>query len=314
MKRFIVLLFALSSVVCYAQNQKIKVDGEVKEMSSDLDAKIYFPKHDFNDRLCALIKVVPSAKLKNPLTLEVGGLGVVDRVEKASGEVWFYVPAQVKNLNFKCAGYDTPSAIPVAFKEGCVYQVKLSVVSSQPTQQVFVSDENAEHLVFKGVPIDGSLNQYVKEMQKAGFRQLSGRSGVGSATLTGDFAGFKDCTLQVSTISNHDLVCSIDVFFSVREKWSELYGDYSTLKSMLTQKYGKPASCEEKFQVNYSLDDNSKMYHAQFDNCKYITTYKTPKGTITLRIDNADLKCFVRLTYSDKTNSSLVRNTALSDL
>jgi hypothetical protein len=83
---------------------------------------------------------------------------------------------------------------------------------------------------------------------------------------------------------------------------------------MLTQKYGKPASCEEKFQVNYSPDDSSKMHYAKFDKCKYITIYKTPKGTITLRIDNADLECFVRLTYSDKTNSSLVRNTAINDL
>lgn len=126
MKRFIVLLFALSSVVCYAQNPKITVDGGIKEQTTDLDAKAYFPKYDVNDRLCALLKVTVSNELKNPLILEVGGLGVVAREEKESGEIWFYLPAQVKNLNFKCKGYEPMDPISAQLKEGVVYRLKLT--------------------------------------------------------------------------------------------------------------------------------------------------------------------------------------------
>ncbi|MBR4850745.1 MAG: hypothetical protein IKU97_01645 [Tidjanibacter sp.] len=175
--------------------------------------------------------------------------------------------------------------------------------------------DNAKHLAFKGVPITGTLQHYVESMKSAGFRLISGGNGV--ARMRGDFAGFKDCKLLVSTIDNHNLVCSIDVFFAEREQWSELHNDYTALKKMLTQKYGSPASCVEKFEglmSDFVKDDNSKFHELKFDRCKYITTFKTPKGTITLRMDHKDYDCFVRLTYADKINSALVLNTAMSDL
>jgi hypothetical protein len=53
-------------------------------------------------------------------------LGVVAREEKESGEVWFYVPAQVKNLAFKCAEYTAPPLIPAVMKGGVVYRITLN--------------------------------------------------------------------------------------------------------------------------------------------------------------------------------------------
>ena len=171
---------------------------------------------------------------------------------------------------------------------------------------------DTDHLTFKGVYITGTLRDYVNSMKNAGFRLVS--SGDGVARMSGDFAGFKGCTLLVSTIDNHDLVCSIDVLFPEQEQWGELHGDYSTLKKMLTQKYGSPASCVEKFQSSYDRDDNMKMHEVKFDRCKYITTFNAPKGRITLRIDHEDYDCYVRLTYTDKVNSAAVLSTAMSDL
>lgn len=128
MKRLFVLLFitVISASISYAQNPNLTVSGDVVEMTTDLDARAYFPKRDINDKLCALIKVTLTNTLRNPLTLEVGGLGVVAREEKNNGEIWFYVPAQVRNLSFKCAGYISPAPIPVVFKEGVVYGITLS--------------------------------------------------------------------------------------------------------------------------------------------------------------------------------------------
>ena len=109
----------------YAQDLSISVSSELTEDSNDLDAKVYFKKYDQNDNVCAIIKVRLTNELRNPLVLEVGGLSVVDRVEKESGEVWFYVPAQVKNLSFLCKGYTAPPLIPVRLKEGTVYRITL---------------------------------------------------------------------------------------------------------------------------------------------------------------------------------------------
>ena len=45
-----------------------------------------------------------------------------------------------------------------------------------------------EHLTFKGVPIDGTLDTYVANMKKAGFTFIGENDGI--ALLRGDFAGY----------------------------------------------------------------------------------------------------------------------------
>ena len=55
---------------------------------------------------------------------------------------------------------------------------------------IFISSaqDKSEHLSFKGVPIDGTLNEYVSKMKAAGFSYLGTQEG--AASLLGDFAGF----------------------------------------------------------------------------------------------------------------------------
>lgn len=112
-------------VSAVAQEHTMSISESPVEDATDLDARAYFPRRDVNDEVCALLKVTPTNPMKNKLILEVGGLGVVDRVEQENGEIWFYLPARVKNLRFSCAGYTTPPAIPVNFKSGYVYRLTI---------------------------------------------------------------------------------------------------------------------------------------------------------------------------------------------
>lgn len=130
------LLFA-TSVSAVAQQLTMSIKDEVVECADDLDARVYFPKTDMNDEVCALLKVTPTNPLKEKLILEVGGLGVVARVEQENGEIWFYLPAKVKNLRFSCAGYSTPPTIPVNFKSATVYRLTIH------TDAVFQTVQNA---------------------------------------------------------------------------------------------------------------------------------------------------------------------------
>ena len=102
-----------------------------------------------------------------------------------------------------------------------------------------------QHLSFKGVPINGTLKEYTDAMVKAGFHYELTQNGV--SLLTGDFAGYKNCTIGVSTLKNCDVVSHIAVIFPNKETWSAVLNDYETLKSMLTQKYGYPSDSKEKF-------------------------------------------------------------------
>lgn len=174
--------------------------------------------------------------------------------------------------------------------------------------------DSSAHLTFKGVPLDGTLDQYVVKMKQNGFKHISTKDGI--AMLQGDFAGYKDCYVGVSTLKQKDLVHKIGVLFPEKETWSTLSGNYFDLKQMLTEKYGKPSDVVEKFDT-YSQpdDDGDKMYEVKFDRCKYYSIWVTDKGEIQLSIDHKSVtSCFVKLAYFDKVNSATVKKQAIDDL
>ena len=168
-----------------------------------------------------------------------------------------------------------------------------------------------EHLTFKGVPIDGTLNSYVAKMKAKGFSYLGSSSGV--AMLKGDFAAHKSCTILVATMQNKDLVSRIAVIFPEHDQWQYLFGDYSELKELLTIKYGEPTDCVEEFQgYSQPKTDSDKIFKVQYDECKYGSIFTTQKGEIQLSIDHDGVSsCFVKLLYIDKINNNSVRQDAL---
>ncbi len=137
LKRVFVLaaMMVATALSAAAQGLTMSVKGSPTEDASDLDARVYYSREDQNEEVCALIKVTPTNPLKNELVLEVGGLGVTDREERDNGEIWFWVPAQVKNLNFSCSGYTTPPPVPVRLKEGVVYRLTLHTDATFETVQ-----------------------------------------------------------------------------------------------------------------------------------------------------------------------------------
>lgn len=173
----------------------------------------------------------------------------------------------------------------------------------------------SEHLAFKGVPIDGTLKQYVARMKKSGFSHTGTKDGV--AILQGDFAGHKGCNVIVTTLDGNDIVSNIVVVFPKQETWEYLYGDYNNLKQLLTEKYGQPSSVKEEFQgYKYSDEtDNDRMHKVMMDECKYETHFTTDKGEIVLWIEHESvMSTFVCLKYKDKINSSSVKQQAINDL
>lgn len=177
-----------------------------------------------------------------------------------------------------------------------------------------VNTDSSKHLAFKGVPLDGTLDEYVSKMKQNGFKLLSTEDGV--AMLQGDFAGYKDCYVGVSTLKQKDLVHKIGVLFPEKDTWSTLSGNYFDLKKMLTEKYGKPSDVAEKFETySQPRDDAEKMYEVKLDRCKYYSIWETEKGEIQLSIEhNSVTSCFVKLAYFDKINSATIKKQALDDL
>ena len=191
-------------------------------------------------------------------------------------------------------------------------EVKVQKVEKHEVEPI---ENDNRHLEFKGIPINGSLKKFVTNMKTAGFKTVGSISN-GTATLKGDFAGYKDCRLYVQTIDGADIVSTIVVQFPECDRWEHLYGDYKDLKEMLTQKYGKPYSVREKFQGYIGIEtDDAKMLQVGKGDCKYESEFRTEKGKIILWIEpmEYDSGC-VCLQYSDKINSGVVKQKAIDDL
>ena len=52
-----------------------------------------------------------------------------------------------------------------------------------------IKSRSNEHMTFKGVPIDGTLNEFVLKMKNSGFTHVGTENRIGM--LKGDFAGYK---------------------------------------------------------------------------------------------------------------------------
>lgn len=196
--------------------------------------------------------------------------------------------------------------------------------------------DDGTHLIFNNVPINGSLKNYVAQMEKKNFRiyvehdmfDLEGDEETkeqkeqkeqkakleaykeGKATMVGDFADFKKCRLYVETLANKDLVYKIQVQFQYVSEWEKKKENYFHLKQLLTKKYGAPTSCTEKLKPetmeNYDINNSFTKGKS-----KYETIYKTDKGDITLYINK---HYYLILEYLDKKNSELITEHALEEL
>jgi hypothetical protein len=174
--------------------------------------------------------------------------------------------------------------------------------------------DTSKHLTFKGVPIDGSIRVAASKIQAAGFSKVSLSDGI--AILKGDFASYRDCQIAIVSDKEKDLVYQVIVLFPKKENWAGLSSDYTYLKSMLTDKYGKPASVIEKFDGSYQpTDDSMKYLKTEMDQCKYVSEWELNQGNIRLTINNSEqLGTYVILIYVDKINVALVNSKALDDL
>lgn len=182
-----------------------------------------------------------------------------------------------------------------------------------------LAQTESEHLTFKGIPIDGSVSSFVEKMEQKGFTYLTTVDDA-AAVLKGSFAGYDNCEICVFPIKQKDLVYLVGVNFPSVNNWEALSTNYYYLKNMLTTKYGDPSACTETFDA-YSQpeDDQMKMLYVETDKCKYISTYITPKGLISVviqHIKDVDYQdyCNVSLLYRDHINYSKKQSQAIDDL
>lgn len=170
-----------------------------------------------------------------------------------------------------------------------------------------------EHLTFKGVEINGSTENFIRQMENKGFSILKNRDS--RAVLKGTFSGKPNCLLLISTMEKEDVVSSVQVLFERELTWSALSNNYDTLKNMLTEKYGQPVEVKEHFVNLYSEEDFLKITRLMANDCQWRSAFETGVGQIVLYITyETEYGSHVVLEYKDRINCMKQREAAMSDL
>ena len=172
----------------------------------------------------------------------------------------------------------------------------------------------AQHLTFKGIPITGTLKEFTNAMVQKGFHHELTQDGL--AVFSGDFAGYKDCSIGVLTLQNQDVVNQVTVFFSDHKTWSSLQSQYENLKALLTKKYGAPAEWSERFTSMAIPSDHGKIYALHSGEYYWYTKFETENGEIRVSLVEGmeHYTGRVCLIYYDKTNTEKARQAAFDDL
>ncbi len=133
-----------------AQN-KIQVNS-FQRMETDVTARVTAPKRDQNGEVCALIRIVTTAK---DLMFEADALGITSR-ENRTGEVWLYVPRGARRISIMHNDYGVLRNYfyPDIIEKAVVYEMELSVGGAM---QNTVSDTNTQLLVMRPEPATADI-------------------------------------------------------------------------------------------------------------------------------------------------------------
>ena len=97
---------------------------------------------------------------------------------------------------------------------------------------VGICSAQSEHMKFKGVPMEGTLQSFTNKLAAKGYTPIGTQDGV--SILKGEFAGYKDCTIGAVS-DKSGMVCKVAVMFPAMEKWGDLEHVTNTYRLILPE-------------------------------------------------------------------------------
>ena len=122
------------------------------------------------------------------------------------------------------------------------------------TLTVCLCSAQTEHMKFKGIPMEGTLQSFTLKLKAKGYVPLGTEDGV--SVLKGEFAGYKNCHIY-AVADKSGMICRVCVEFPKMDKWADLESCYTSYKDMLTEKYGEPTASEKKFTKPTTKEEKS---------------------------------------------------------
>ena len=171
-----------------------------------------------------------------------------------------------------------------------------------------------EHLSFKGISIEGSMESFCEKLADKGFTELGND---GNTTLfTGDFTG-RDATVGVISDDDGENVYSVVVLFEPSGEWNMLVSTYKYYKDLYTRKYGKPQkTVERNRQVELDGSNTGLMAEVHQGRVTWGSLWTVTGGEIEISIEktNGFYEGAVVIRYRDAQNEEIKIQKHLEDI
>ena len=165
-----------------------------------------------------------------------------------------------------------------------------------------LSYAQTEHLTFKGLPIDGSKQEFVKELQSQGYVYVD------DDKLSGTFIGRDSYVFIYGTPITNTVWRVVALFESPYDNWSSIKRAYDELVDIYTEKYGAPILDQKEFKSPWREGDGHELFALRSDRCVYGTMFAYTKdgvdiGYVEIRMTT---HCQIMIGYQDSINSALL--------
>lgn len=163
------------------------------------------------------------------------------------------------------------------------------------------NDDSLKHICFKGIPITGTKEDFLKEVEKRGMSR-STKNWDNFAIFFGSYAEIDDCHFRVEFSPFNGQAYEVQVWMPSQDSWNECKSRYLDFKTRLISKYGEPDSCFEFFEYPYTDADGmgNELELLQKDKIIYQSIFRIESGAIELKIH---IYGDVHITYEDKINA-----------
>jgi len=156
---------------------------------------------------------------------------------------------------------------------------------------------------FNGVKVDSTLDYCVKQYVAKGFTISKKFDDKSVITLKGTLGNDAIEVFVIATPSTHK-VWKVSVYFPKEETWSSLKDKFSSIKGLLTNKYGEPDKDYHFFSSPYEEGDGYEMTAVAVDKCNYFTYWKKNLVNATIITKISEYKQ-VSVSYQNQANSEL---------
>ena len=172
--------------------------------------------------------------------------------------------------------------------------------------------EYIPHLLFMGIPIEGSPAAFVESLKQKGFNYVEKKGA--TYVLTGSFAGNANCAVGVTTKEN--FVWKVSVSFPTQQSWPAMKTMYEKFKESYTNKYKVKPETTEKLSPRFREGTGQEHWGFEDQSSVWRSVYYLDDGFITLSVQFnwSQSTLFLVAEYVDKVNFMMKEQIDLEDI